>query len=207
MSTRSHYPVGKPAAYVYDAAYRGVPNWDIGRPQRAFVEAADAGLIRGRVLDVGCGTGELSLFLARRDHPVLGVDLSPQAIQQAQEKARWRQVRAAFLVWDALELPALGSRGFEFDTVVDCAMFHVLGDEQRDQFVDGLATVLDSGGSYLVLGDARRAPGDLYGVSPREIRSRFPREDGWRVEFVAETVFERRHSWNDAYVARVVRTN
>lgn len=78
----------RPLAHVYDAAYAGGPNGDIGRPQRAFVRLLDAGLIRSPVLDVGCGTGELSLFLARQGYDWLGVDLSQLAIQQATEKAR-----------------------------------------------------------------------------------------------------------------------
>ena len=199
-------PVDRPIAHVYDAAYAGVPNWDIGRPQRAFVAAAEAGLVGGRVLDVGCGTGELSLFLARRGHDVLGIDLSPRAVEWAREKARWRRVRAAFVVWDALDLPGLAARGFRFDTVVDSAMFHVLGDRERDRFADGLSTVLPTGGSYLVLGDARRTPEDTYGVSPAELRSRFRPADGWRVRFVEPTVFERRYSVNDAFLALVERT-
>ncbi|MFC3476477.1 class I SAM-dependent methyltransferase [Halobacterium litoreum] len=206
MSARRHYPVSKPAAYAYDAAYHGVPNWDIGRPQRAFVAAEEAGLLGPRVLDVGCGTGELSLFLARREHDVLGVDLSPLAIRQAREKARWRRIRASFVVWDALDLPRLAARGFAFDSVVDCAMFHVLGAAERDRFVAGLGSVLEPGGTYCVLGDARSDPRSLYGVSPAEIRERFRERDGWRVAFVRETTFERRHSHNPAYFACVVRT-
>lgn len=192
-------------AHVYDAAYAGSPNWDIGRPQRAFVAAAEAGLVGRRVLDAGCGTGELSLFLARRGHEVLGIDLSPRAVQWATQKATWRRIRAAFVVWDALDLGGLSRRGFEFDTVVDSAMFHVLGDSERDEFVAGLASVLAEDGTYLVLGDARRNPGDIYGISPAELEERFRPADGWRVRFVEPTVFERRYSTNDAYLALVER--
>lgn len=78
----------RPLAHVSDAADTGTPNWDIGRPQRAFVRPVDAGLVRSPVLDVGCGTGELSLFLARHGHDVLGVDLSAVAIR----RARWRRI-------------------------------------------------------------------------------------------------------------------
>ncbi|QLC34465.1 class I SAM-dependent methyltransferase [Halarchaeum sp. CBA1220] len=196
----------RPLTHVYDAAYAGVPNWDIGRPQRPFVHLAEAGLIRGPVLDVGCGTGELALFLARRGLDVLGIDLSERAVAQAREKARWRRVPAQFLAWDALRLPALADAGFAFETVVDSAMFHVLGDAERDRFVAGLERVLRPGGWYFLLGDARRDPASTYGVSPAELRERFERRrNGWTVEFVAETAFERRWSRNAAYVAGVRR--
>ena len=199
-------PPSRPLVHVYDAAYTGVPNWDIGRPQRAFVRLADAGLIRGPVLDVGCGTGELALFLARRGHEVLGIDLSTLAIRQAREKARWRQVPAAFLHWDALNLRRLAALGFSFRTVVDSAMFHVLGDSERDRFADELAAVLPRGGRYFVLGDARREEGHLYGITPGEIRDRFAAVPGeWAVVLARETVFERRWSSNPAYLVGVAR--
>lgn len=196
----------RPLVDVYDAAYAGVPNWDIGRPQRAFVYLADAGLVRGPVLDVGCGTGELSLFLARQGHEVLGIDLSALAVQQAREKARWRRVPAAFLHWDALDLGRLAAAGFRFRTVVDSAMFHVLGDRERDRFVRGLAAVLPRGGRYFVLGDARDDDRTLYGITPGELRQRFDAAPGeWAVVLAHETVFERRWSRNRAYLVGVER--
>ncbi|MFB6096755.1 MAG: class I SAM-dependent methyltransferase [Haloferacaceae archaeon] len=199
-------PPERPVAHVYDAAYAGVPNWDIGRPQRAFVRLEEAGLVESPVLDVGCGTGELSLYLARNGHDVLGIDLSPLAVRQATEKARWRRVDAHFLVWDALALSALAEAGFGFRTVVDSAMFHVLGDRERDRFVDGLGAVVRPGGLYCVLGDARADERSIYGVTPGELRRRFAAADGWEVAFAYETVFERRWSSNRAYFVGVRRT-
>jgi SAM-dependent methyltransferase len=199
-------PPSRPLVHVYDAAYAGVPNWDIGRPQRAFVSLADAGLVRGPVLDAGCGTGELALFLASRGHEVLGIDLSALAVGQAREKAHWRRIPATFLHWDALDLPGLADMGFAFRTVVDSAMFHVLGEAERDRFVRGLAGVLPSGGRYFVLGDARRNSGPLYGITPGEIRQRFERAPGdWEVTLALETAFERRWSQNRAYLVGVER--
>jgi SAM-dependent methyltransferase len=197
--------VERPVAHVYDAAYAGVPNWDIGRPQRAFVGLLDGGLVRSPVLDVGCGTGELSLFLARHGHEVLGIDLSPMAIQRARDKARWRRVTATFLVWDALDISRFKAADLSFRTVVDSAMFHVLGDRERDRFITGLGDVLVSGGLYCVLGDARRTEHDIYGITPEEIQRRFRDAGGWDVSFVYPTTFERRWSSNPAYFIGVQR--
>lgn len=224
MSAARCPPPQSPQARAFDAAYTTVPNWDIGKPQPAFVRLEEVGAIRGRVLDVGCGTGELSLFLARRGHDVLGVDFAPRAIAEARAKARWRRVDAQFLVWDALELDRLPVR---FDTVVDSAMYHVLADSERDRFVRGLRGVLRPGGTYFVLCDApsadagfervgvsderseseaRRGAKRNDGVPRSEFRERFRERDGWRVDFVLDTTFVRRWSQNPAYLAGITRT-
>ena len=198
-------PTGRPIAHVYDAAYTGVPNWDIGRPQRAFVYLHEAGLLGNPVLDVGCGTGELALYLARQGYDVLGVDLSPIAIQQAREKARWRRIDAEFAVWDALRVGELAEAGFTFQSVVDSAMFHILGAAERDRFVEELSRVVAPGGRYVVLGDVRRREGDVYGITPAEIQRRFEGTGEWEVTFAYETAFERRWGNSPAYLVGVRR--
>lgn len=191
---------------VYDTEYEGVPNWDIGRPQRAFVMLEKAGLVKSPVLDVGCGTGELALFFAKNGHEVLGLDLSSLAIEKARKKARRRGIDAEFLVWDALDLPALAAQGRTFRTVVDSAMFHQLDDRERTIFIEGLGSIVPSEGLYCVLGDVRSEYREQYGITPAELRRRFARVDGWDVVFSYETVLERRWSKNLAYFIGVRRT-
>lgn len=186
----------RPIRHVYDAAYTGVPNWDIGRPQAAFVDLQEAGYVADPVLDLGCGTGELSIYLARMGHRVLGIDLSPVAIARARRKAGGRRVRASFLVMDALDVPALRSAGLVFGTVVDSAMFHVLGDRERDRLAAGLEEIVRSGGRYCVLGDVAHRSDPRYGISPGELERRFEAVGDWELEFAIETVFERR--WGDS---------
>jgi len=53
-----------PDRSTFESIYAGQPRWEIGRPQRVFLDVADR--ITGSLLDVGCGTGENALFFASR---------------------------------------------------------------------------------------------------------------------------------------------
>lgn len=162
------------------------------------MRAADAGRIRGSVLDVGCGTGENALYLAQRGHYVWGVDLVESAIEQARHKARERALDARFFELDALELPELDRI---FDTVVDSGLFHVFDDEDRERYVQMLGQVLRPGGRYVVLCFSDLEPGD-WGprrVPETELRTAFM--SGWTVASIDPVRFEIRdepgfaHAW------------
>src|SRR5206468_1744705 len=135
----------------FDAMYAGTPPWDIGRPQPAFAQLADRGLVRGRVLDVGCGTGEHTLMASALGLEAIGIDASPTAIDLAKRKAQERGLEARFILWDALELPALAQQEGRFDTVLDCGLFHVFDDDDRAMFVKGLRSIVTPGGRYFML--------------------------------------------------------
>src|SRR5919109_3846614 len=108
MTDSSPARPGRPEDFNF--LYTVTPPWDIGRPQPAFVALAQAGAIRGRVLDVGCGTGEHALMAAGLGLEATGVDAAPTAIAIARGKARDRGLTARFLVWDALRLASLGEQ-------------------------------------------------------------------------------------------------
>ena len=173
----------------FDAVYAdgGTPPWDIGRPQPAFLALADAGLLRGRVLDVGCGTGEHVLMVARIGLDATGVDTASTAITRAERKAADRGLTARFVVRDALDLEGLGER---FDTVLDCGFFHVLTDEDRIRFAASLRSVVPAGGRYFMLCFSDRVQGNVgpRRVSRDEITATF--EDGWRADSIEPAVID-----------------
>jgi 2-polyprenyl-3-methyl-5-hydroxy-6-metoxy-1,4-benzoquinol methylase len=97
-------------SHDFDASYTGTPPWDIGRPQPAFLALAEAGALRGRVLDVGCGTGEHALMAAGLRLEATGIDTAPTAIALAEVKARNRALSAHFPVRNALHLASFGEQ-------------------------------------------------------------------------------------------------
>jgi SAM-dependent methyltransferase len=172
----------------FETAYEGTPPWEIGRPQGDVIRLADRGGFKGAVLDIGCGTGENSLFLAGKGLDVLGIDRVPAAIDLARKKAAERNSKAAFEVADALNLAALGKT---FDTVLDSGLFHTLSDAGRSSYAKALAAAVKNRGTLHVLCFSNEEPGTEgpRRVGERELIELFNMK-GWLVEEVAEARFE-----------------
>ena len=182
----------------FDLMYEGTPPWETGRPQSALLALAEAGAIRGRVLDVGCGSGEHALLAASLGLEATGIDVAAAAIERARQKAVQRGLEARFVVGNVLDLADLGE---QFDTVLDSGLFHVLEDDDRSVFVAGLREVVRPGGRYFLLCFSDRQPG-VFGprrITQDEIRVAFA--DGWRVDSIEpvmiDTVVQRGavHAW------------
>jgi SAM-dependent methyltransferase len=180
----SEEPGARDLVAEFEASYEATPPWDIGGPQPAFAQLAADGRLRGRVLDVGCGTGEHVLLAAEVGCEAMGMDIAPSAIRLAEAKAAERRLPARFIVGDARELRSLGE---QFDIVLDCGLFHVFDDEDRSRFVESLAQAVRPGGRYFMLCFSEEEPA---GWGPRrvtqaEIRAVFM--NGWEVDTIEPT--------------------
>jgi ubiquinone/menaquinone biosynthesis C-methylase UbiE len=193
--SQHHAPVGA-APYPYpgsvkprgpDDLYTNTPPWDIGRPQPAFRALADVGALRGRVLDVGCGTGEHALMAARLGLDATGVDLASAALSTARDKALKRGLTVRFVHQDARRLDELGET---FDTVLDCGLFHIFSDADRAEYVNALRSVVPPGGRYFMLGFSDHQPGDWgpHRLKREEITTAFAH--GWRVDSLERAAIE-----------------
>jgi SAM-dependent methyltransferase len=171
----------------FEQAYQDQAPWDTGRPQPSIIKLAEAGRIRGSVLDVGCGTGENLLYLAARGHEAWGLDFVSVAIERAKSKAAQRGIKADFIVGNALDLKKLGR---QFDTVIDCGLFHTFADEERPAFIKGLGEVLGHGGLLYILCFSDEEPGTdgPRRISQQEIRDAF--HDGWNVQQIEPIRFD-----------------
>jgi SAM-dependent methyltransferase len=174
-----------PDRHTFASLYAGQAPWDIGRPQKAFLDVADQ--ITGVILDAGCGTGENALFFSGRGHWVTGIDFLEEPIQQAKRKAAERGLSATFVVKDALTLKDWSERFF---TVIDCGLFHTFSDDDRTKYVAGLATVLKPGGHLFLLCFSDQEPGTQgpRRISQKELLDTFA--EGWAIESIGPSRFE-----------------
>ena len=177
---------------TFESIYAGQPRWEIGRPQKGFINVADQ--ITGSILDSGCGTGENAFFFASRGNNVTGIDFLEEPITIAKRKSTERGVTVTFLVMDALTLKDWTER---FDNVIDSGLFHVFGDDDRRRYVEGLATVLKPGGRFFFLCFSDEEPGTQgpRRVSAQHIRDTFAK--GWSVESIEPSRYEVRPDPND----------
>ncbi len=173
-----------PTISRFDDFYKNqTPPWVIGEPQPAIVDLAGEGAFSGRVLDVGCGTGEHTILLTRSGYDVLGIDGAPTAVAQARRNAAGQGVDARFEVADALNLG--DSPGY--DTIIDSALFHIFDDGERATYVRSLHTATRPGATVyvLALSDAGRGFGPQ--VSEATIRDAFGA--GWEIEELTTTTY------------------
>lgn len=192
---------------MWDAAYTDTPAWEIGRAQEVFASAGRAGLLCGRLLDIGCGTGETTLLTARADAQAWGIDVSVLAIEIARAKAKDHGLPAEFRVAD---ITGLEWAEPPFDTVVDSGTFHLFGGPARAAYVAAVHRVLRPGGTvYLLCAQAERAGGwGPPGLSRQDLIASF--SDGWRIRGIEPARFDVAPpapvAGVDAWFATIVRT-
>ncbi len=115
-------------AYLYDELMKDVPydDWI-----KLIEEKSQAhGLKGNKVLDLACGTGELSIRLASLGFDVTGVDLSEDMLTVAQAKALEQGVNIDFLQQDMTELELMDT----YDIVgIFCDSLNYLHSEEEVQ--------------------------------------------------------------------------
>ncbi|MEW5802367.1 MAG: class I SAM-dependent methyltransferase [bacterium] len=135
-----------------DTIYRTKPleeiPWNMETPPEALVELVKSGRVRpGRCIDLGCGAGNYSIYLASQGFEVTGIDLSPTAISRAQENAAKKGVHCTFLVADMLA-DGLDKVQGTFDFAFDWGVLHHIFPEKRMEYIAQVHKKLKSGGIY-----------------------------------------------------------
>lgn len=153
---------------MYDLYYRfSRPRWDDGTVPQQVMDLTSR-VRQGRVLDLGCGSGTQSIYLAQQGFTVVGVDGSPVAIRRAQRKAVEAGVNPSFFIQDVTRLDFLQD---PFDVGLDIGCFHGLSTAGKEAYCRGLARYTRPGSLVLLWGFDRRSPS--LGLTPGQVEQTF----------------------------------
>jgi 2-polyprenyl-3-methyl-5-hydroxy-6-metoxy-1,4-benzoquinol methylase len=136
----------------WDQIYRRYPveswGWELGKPRPILVEFVEKGLIkRGKVLDLCCGAGTNTVYLAEKGFEVTAIDISRKAISYAKEKAGPANVKIDFMIQSFVDL---SFKDEQFDFVFDMGCFHHVEIVDRPKFITGVHRVLKKASNYLL---------------------------------------------------------
>jgi SAM-dependent methyltransferase len=134
-------------------------------------------LTPGRALDLGCGTGTTTVYMASKGWEATGVDFVPRAIRTARAKTERASVGAMFFVGDVTRLHELAIEP-GFDLLFDQGCFHSLPEAAQPAYAQEISRMARPGATYLLYAFGpqpadRRRPFFPHGVSPDDVRARF----------------------------------
>jgi SAM-dependent methyltransferase len=153
----------------------GTPPWETGTPARELVRVVQEGrLPRGSVLELGCGTGADSVYLARKGFEVTAIDSAPTALDRARTRAELCGASIRFVQDDVFRF---ARNSGAFDIIYDAGFYHFIRRSDLDRFLDLLWRVTRPGSYYFALAGAvgEQAEGGPPQVAEEEIRSELGR--------------------------------
>ncbi len=119
---------------------------------RPFLEESVGGMARSpdglSALEIGCGSGPISCFLARRGFKVRGIDVSPTALEMALQNAAERGIRARF---DSADICNMPDQPDGYDLIVDGHCLHYfIFEEDRRGALAAVRRLLKPNGLFLI---------------------------------------------------------
>ena len=161
----------------------GFTPWDghpLAQSLRDLVEGTRdaAGLPAGRVLEVGCGTGDCSIYLAQHGWQVTAVDFVAKPLERARAKASAAGAAVDFLRADVTQLSQAGI-GANFELIVDNGCLHNMSDADRDSYVREISALAAPDARLLIVAFPPGGRFGVRGVDPEEMERRFT--PAWRL--------------------------
>ena len=160
---------------LFKVFYRlGFVPWD-GHPIAKSLEdlvEGDGALGPGTALDLGCGTGDNSIHLAKHGWHVTGVDFVAKALDKAKAKAAANKVRVNFARADVTRLSCEGI-GSSFGLIVDNGCLHGMSPDDRDAYVREVSEVAAPDARLLLVEFITGGSYGVPGIDPDEVKRRF----------------------------------
>jgi ubiquinone/menaquinone biosynthesis C-methylase UbiE len=167
--------------YDWDSDYASgnFSHWEPNAPSPELAALIAAGFIgkKAKILDVGCGGGLDSIFMAQCGSSVTGIDLSKKALKIARERADKAKAKINWLVGSVLHLPI---KAETFDFVTDRGLFHLIENSDRPRYSSEIFRALRPGGFTVIRGASEEIGQDRFNpVTEEAIEKAFPKSK-WR---------------------------
>ena len=120
--------------------------WHSEEPSPFLVDAIQQRKLPGRALDIGCGAGVFSVYLAKRKYDVTGIDFIPIALQMGKRRAEQAHVTVNFVEADLFEWRA----PYPFDIVLDSGCLHTIGNRNLQRYKQQLLSWTDQGADFIL---------------------------------------------------------
>jgi SAM-dependent methyltransferase len=176
----------------FNTVYQNIAPWDIGAPQPAMAALIEKYPPANPILDLGCGSGDLAIHLAKLGHQTVGIDFVGSAIKNAQDRVNalpnGSALSLSFQVADALKPSTLQQK---FGAVFDSGFYHLFDPEQCGQLMDEVASILKPHGYYYLHEFAIEfpVPNVPRQISMDELQTRFTAAKGWRIKEIQTVEF------------------
>ena len=186
--------------------------WNIQSPPKQLVELIENIKIDPcSVVDLGCGTGNYSIWLAKKGFQVTGIDFSEKAIELATKQAEREKVDCNFVVSDLTGVDFMLNSEFEF--AYDWEVLHHIFPEDRNAYLQNVVGLLKKDAAYFSVcfsekdpdfggeGKYRKTPMEttLYFSSEKEIEDLLI--DHFKIEDVSTTEIAGKYGPHMAIVA------
>lgn len=181
----------------FESVYQETAPWDIGAPQPALMELIKKYPPKSMILDAGCGTGDTAIALAEMGHQILGIDFVDSAIDQAKQKQKKLKTEIAsnieFIKEDLFQIRNLNRK---FGSVIDSGFYHLFDKKQGNEYLQNIASVMESGGILYMLEFAIEfdIPNGPRTVTEEEIKHSLSQGNGWKILEIRHVQFENKIS-------------
>ncbi|HET6541689.1 MAG TPA: class I SAM-dependent methyltransferase [Chryseolinea sp.] len=134
--------------------------WHSEEPSKFLVEAIRERKQSGTALDLGCGAGVFSIYLAKSGYQVTGLDFIHKALEMASQLAK---EKGALVNWVQADLLNWNSEK-KFDIILDSGCLHTISDKEK--FKENVVNWLAPGGDFILGHFGRRNFWDWRPVGP-----------------------------------------
>ncbi len=137
--------------------------WHSDKPAELLIKAISERKVPGKALDLGCGTGVFSVYLAKQGYEVTGLDFIPKALTMAQQRAEAENAHVTWVLADLFDWQAADP----FDLVLDSGCLHTVASGNMSRYKEKLLSWTAPHADYILAHWGKRHALDWRPVGPR----------------------------------------